>query len=58
MRGNHGNDHRDFKLAGKVDLAASIIGRSVIVHEKADDFTSQPTGDAGGRLARGVIRKK
>jgi Cu-Zn family superoxide dismutase len=33
----------------------SIIGRSVIVHEKADDFTTQPTGGAGGRVACGVI---
>ena len=33
----------------------SIIGRGVIVHEKADDLHSQPTGDAGGRLACGVI---
>lgn len=33
----------------------SILGRSVIVHEKADDLETQPTGDAGGRLACGVI---
>ena len=33
----------------------SIIGRGVIVHEKADDLKTQPTGDAGGRLACGVI---
>jgi superoxide dismutase, Cu-Zn family len=33
----------------------SVIGRSVIVHEKADDLKSQPTGDAGGRVACGVI---
>jgi superoxide dismutase, Cu-Zn family len=33
----------------------SIIGRSVIVHEQADDLTSQPTGAAGGRLACGVV---
>lgn len=33
----------------------SIIGRSLIVHEKADDLKTQPTGDAGGRLACGVI---
>ena len=33
----------------------SILGRGVIVHEKADDLKSQPTGDAGGRLACGVI---
>jgi Cu-Zn family superoxide dismutase len=33
----------------------SIIGRGVVVHEKADDLKSQPSGDAGGRLAVGVI---
>ncbi len=33
----------------------SIIGHSVIVHEKADDLKTQPTGDAGGRVACGVI---
>lgn len=33
----------------------SFVGRSVIVHEKADDLKSQPTGDAGGRLACGLI---
>ena len=32
----------------------SILGRAVIVHEKADDW-SQPTGNAGGRVACGVI---
>jgi Cu-Zn family superoxide dismutase len=35
--------------------AHSIIGRGLIVHAKADDFTTQPTGDAGGRVAQGVI---
>lgn len=33
----------------------SIVGRGLIVHAKADDLKSQPTGDAGGRLACGVI---
>jgi len=32
----------------------SILGRAIIVHEKVDDW-SQPTGNAGGRLACGVI---
>lgn len=31
-----------------------IIGRSVILHEKPDDF-GQPTGNAGGRIGCGVI---
>jgi superoxide dismutase, Cu-Zn family len=33
----------------------SIIGRGVIVHAKEDDLKSQPVGNAGGRLACGVI---
>jgi len=33
---------------------ASIIGRAVIVHADPDDF-SQPVGNAGGRVACGVI---
>ncbi len=34
--------------------AHSIIGRGVVVHEKVDDF-SQPVGNAGARLAVGVV---
>jgi superoxide dismutase, Cu-Zn family len=39
----------------KLSGSDSIIGHAVIVHEKADDLKTQPTGDAGGRLACGVI---
>ncbi len=39
----------------KFSGADSIIGHAVIVHEKADDLKTQPTGDAGGRVACGVI---
>ncbi|MFQ5627727.1 MAG: superoxide dismutase family protein [bacterium] len=38
-----------------LDGPNSIIGRGVIVHANPDDLTSQPTGNAGGRLACGVI---
>jgi len=35
----------------------SIIGRAVIVHANADDLHSQPTGNAGARVACGLISK-
>jgi len=34
---------------------ASILGRSVIVHQNEDDLKTQPTGNAGARIACGVI---
>lgn len=33
-------------------------GRAFIVHGGADDYTSQPSGDAGSRVACGVIKAK
>jgi len=35
----------------------SIIGRAVIVHANPDDLRSQPAGNAGPRLACGLISK-
>ena len=32
-----------------------VVGRSIIVHAKPDDFTTQPTGDAGDRIGCGAI---
>jgi Cu-Zn family superoxide dismutase len=33
----------------------SIAGRSLVVHRDRDDFTTQPAGNAGPRLACGVL---
>ena len=35
----------------------SIIGRAVIVHAEPDDLHSQPAGNAGARIACGLISK-
>ena len=51
-----GKAHLEVTLTGVTLLGATnpIVGRAVIIHEKADDG-GQPTGNAGGRLGQGVI---
>jgi len=40
----------------QLDGPNSVIGRAVIVHADADDFVSQPAGNAGARVGCGVIQ--
>nr|MDD6336077.1 superoxide dismutase family protein [bacterium] len=42
-------------LTGRFTLE-QIIGRSVIIHSGVDDFTTQPSGNAGEMIACGGIR--
>lgn len=37
------------------DPAKDILGKGLIVHQGSDDFTTQPTGNAGARLACSAI---
>ena len=34
-----------------------IIGRTIILHSKFDDFKTQPSGDSGERIACGIIKR-
>ena len=36
--------------------ATEIIGRTVVIHLKPDDFHSQPSGNSGEKIACGVIK--
>ena len=36
-------------------LPTEIIGRTIIIHEMADDFHTQPSGDSGMKIACGEI---
>lgn len=51
-----GNAHIDVTMKG-ISIAGKnpILGRALIVHAKRDDLKSQPSGDAGPRIAYGVI---
>ena len=33
-----------------------IIGKAIIIHSMPDDFTSQPSGNSGEKIACGIIR--
>ncbi|MEG2102717.1 MULTISPECIES: superoxide dismutase family protein [Flavobacterium] len=42
---------------GCEDETKNILGKGLIVHQGTDDFTTQPTGNAGGRVAcAGIIK--
>lgn len=59
--GDLGNIAANDAGVAKVDILADdlklhfVIGRSIVVHGGQDDLQSQPSGDAGPRVAYGVI---
>lgn len=47
-------------LAVKTDRfrVEEIIGRTVVIHGNSDDFRSQPSGNAGEKIACGIISRR
>ena len=66
--GDLGNLTADDKGNAKMDLTVddislggeknNVVGLPVIIHAKEDDFKSQPSGNAGGRIGGGIIEMK
>lgn len=64
--GDLGNIEADASGTAKVNImvngltlgsgANSVAGKAIIVHAAPDDFKTQPTGNAGARIACGVIK--
>ena len=52
----HGNAYLSFKTDRF--SVKDIIGRTVVIHSAPDDFHSQPAGNAGKKIACGVIQRK
>jgi superoxide dismutase, Cu-Zn family len=46
---------RNVTLNGSPTALLDSDGASLVVHEKADDYTSDPAGNAGDRIACGVL---
>lgn len=36
---------------------SEVIGKSIILHSQPDDYTTQPAGNSGSRIACGIIEK-
>ena len=56
---SYGNAAASFELKGVSigGAAPDLVGKGLIVHRDPDDYKTQPTGNAGPRIACGVIRK-
>jgi Cu-Zn family superoxide dismutase len=65
--GDIGNITADIMGKGQVEImtdawsvgtgaANDVVGRAAVLHADPDDYTSQPAGNAGSRIACGTIR--
>lgn len=60
LRANHAGVASMTTVSQTVSLASgqadNVMGRTLVVHAKPDDHHSQPAGNAGARVACGVIK--
>lgn len=56
---SYGNASATFELSGVAigSGSADLVGKGLIVHRDPDDYKTQPTGNAGPRLACAVISR-
>ncbi len=54
LLGNQGYAYQVFY--DKRFFVDAILGRSVVIHSMADDFTSQPSGNSGEKIGCGIIQ--
>jgi Cu-Zn family superoxide dismutase len=57
--GADGTGNVDVHLPGLTvrDGETSIVGKAVVLHQAADDLTTQPSGNSGPRVACGVVER-
>jgi Cu-Zn family superoxide dismutase len=54
-----GKAHYEVMISGiSIGGKDDIVGHSIVIHAKEDDLKSNPAGNAGGRVAGGVIEAK
>jgi len=60
VAGANGQAHFEALMDGLTleNGVSNILGRSVVVHARPDDFTTQPTGNSGPGVACGIIKAR
>ena len=66
QKGHHKGDLPNFWSNGKAKFQIytphirpeELLGKAFVIHQKPDDYKSQPAGKAGKRIACGVVKRE